>query len=65
MRPRLFQHRGTEGEGATGPDDDLVREQVAQQGAVIMGRRMFSGGEGPWVDDPMAGGWPIRNSPSG
>ena len=22
-----------------------------------MGRRMFSGGEGPWEDDPMADGW--------
>ena len=22
-----------------------------------MGRRMFSGGEGPWADDPNATGW--------
>jgi len=22
-----------------------------------MGRRMFSGGEGPWEDDPGADGW--------
>jgi dihydrofolate reductase len=47
---------GLEG-GVTGPDDDLAREQIAGQGAVIMGRSMFSGGEGAWEDDPMAEGW--------
>ena len=26
-------------------------------GAVLMGRRMFSGGEGAWEDDPVADGW--------
>lgn len=52
-----MESHGVEGEGATGADDDLVREQLAQPGAVIMGRRMFSGGEGAWDDDPMAGGW--------
>ena len=26
-------------------------------GAVVMGRRMFSGGEGPWEDDPRVDGW--------
>jgi dihydrofolate reductase len=30
---------------------------VASQGAVVMGRRMFSGGAGPWESDPKAGGW--------
>jgi dihydrofolate reductase len=43
--------------GETGPDDDLVKEQLAQPGAVLMGRRMFSGGEGAWEDDPRAEGW--------
>jgi dihydrofolate reductase len=52
----MKQH-GVEGDGATGPDDDLVREQLGQPGAVLMGRRMFSGGEGGWEDDPVAGGW--------
>ena len=47
---------GLEG-GETGPDDDLVRETVARAGAGIMGRRMFSGGEGPWADDPNADAW--------
>ena len=43
--------------GETGGDDDVVAEHVAATGAVIMGRRMFSGGEGPWEDDPNADGW--------
>ena len=43
--------------GETGVDDDVVAEHVAATGAVIMGRRMFSGGEGPWEDDPNADGW--------
>jgi dihydrofolate reductase len=52
-----MEAHGVEGEGATGPDDDLVKEQIAQPGAVLMGRRMFSGGEGAWEHDPMAKGW--------
>ena len=49
------QH-GLEG-GETGPDDDMLAESVANAGATIMGRRMFSGGEGPWEDDPRRDGW--------
>jgi dihydrofolate reductase len=47
---------GREG-GTTGPDDDVLQESVDAAGAIVMGRRMFSGGEGPWEDDPVAGGW--------
>jgi dihydrofolate reductase len=47
---------GLEG-GEEGPDDELVRESVRRNGAVIMGRRMFSGGSGPWEDDPKADAW--------
>ena len=43
--------------GATGPDDDLLQESVDRTGATVMGRKMFSGGEGPWEHDPNAGGW--------
>jgi dihydrofolate reductase len=50
------QAHGMEG-GETGPDSDLVVEHVASYGAVVMGRRMYSGGAGPWEDDPNAGGW--------
>jgi dihydrofolate reductase len=47
---------GLEG-GEHGPDSDLVAEGIAATGAVVMGRRMFSGGSGPWEDDPNADGW--------
>jgi dihydrofolate reductase len=43
--------------GERNADDELVRESVARNGAVIMGRRMFSGGSGPWEDDPNADAW--------
>jgi dihydrofolate reductase len=43
--------------GETNADDELARESTARTGAVLMGRRMFSGGEGPWENDPMANGW--------
>jgi dihydrofolate reductase len=43
--------------GEGGPDDDVVAEMQRGIGAVVMGRRMFSGGEGPWEDDPNADAW--------
>jgi dihydrofolate reductase len=47
---------GEEG-GETGPESDLVEKGLRATGAVVMGRRMFSGGSGPWEDDPNADGW--------
>jgi dihydrofolate reductase len=38
-------------------DDEVVAESLAATGAVVMGRRMFSGGEGAWDADPKADGW--------
>jgi dihydrofolate reductase len=38
--------------GETGPDDDVIEEASTDIGAVVMGRRMFDLGEGPWGDDP-------------
>src|SRR3954471_5214863 len=46
-----------DGEGEAGPDDDIVAEVIARQGASIMGRGMFGGGPGPWGDDPWQGWW--------
>jgi len=43
--------------GETNADAEVVAESVSKTGAVLMGRRMFSGGEGPWHDDPNADGW--------
>jgi dihydrofolate reductase len=49
------QH-GLEG-GETNADDEIVRRTHERTGAFLMGRRMFSGGEGPWEDDSNANGW--------
>jgi dihydrofolate reductase len=43
--------------GERNSDSEIVEEGVAATGAVVMGRRMFSGGSGPWEDDPVADGW--------
>jgi dihydrofolate reductase len=50
------QH-GLEGGGETGEEDDLHAEVLRATGAVVMGRKMFSGGAGRWEDDPNASGW--------
>ena len=50
------EQHGREG-GERNADDELVREMNERTGAFVMGRRMFSGGEGPWEDDPKANGW--------
>lgn len=49
--------------GETGPDNEVMKEAVANVGAVIMGRKMFSGGEGPWENDSNADGWWGDNPP--
>lgn len=43
--------------GEDGEDDAMVAAALATVGAQVMGRRMFSGGSGPWDADPNAGGW--------
>ena len=43
--------------GERNVDDDVYRESLDATGAVLMGRKMFSGGAGPWEDDPNADGW--------
>jgi dihydrofolate reductase len=43
--------------GETNADAELMAEGIASTGSVVMGRKMFSGGAGPWEDDPNAGGW--------
>jgi dihydrofolate reductase len=47
---------GMEG-GVANADSEVLEESLANTGATIMGRRMFSGGAGPWEDDPNADGW--------
>ena len=50
------ERHGMEG-GEASADSERLRESVDATGAVVMGRRMFSGGEGPWDADPNADGW--------
>src|SRR6266545_3298411 len=50
------ERHGGEG-GETNADDEVVTEGLNATGAVVMGRRMFSGGASPWADDPNADGW--------
>src|SRR5262245_15862407 len=50
------EQHGQEG-GELGPDDELIRATSARPGAVVMGRKMFSGGSGPWADDPNSDAW--------
>ncbi len=52
-----FRERHGESGGARNADDEVVAESLARTGAVVMGRRMFSGGDGPWEEDPNAAGW--------
>ena len=43
--------------GEEGAESELVEESLRTTGAVVMGRRMFSGGAGPWDADPNPDGW--------
>jgi dihydrofolate reductase len=55
---RLAAFRAAHGmEGGEVNEDTAVFEESLGAGATIMGRRMFSGGEGPWGSDPNANGW--------
>jgi dihydrofolate reductase len=47
---------GHEG-GEESRDSDVLADVIRHKGATVMGRRMFSGGQGPWEDDPNADGW--------
>ena len=43
--------------GETNADTTVFEGSLSATGAVVMGRRMFSGGEGPWEDDSNADAW--------
>jgi dihydrofolate reductase len=43
--------------GEASADSRVLEEALRNTAATVMGRRMFSGGEGPWEDDPNADGW--------
>jgi dihydrofolate reductase len=43
--------------GEASADSELLKKLLDASGATIMGRRMFSGGEGPWESDPNPDAW--------
>jgi dihydrofolate reductase len=43
--------------GETNASTEVVEESLARTGAVVMGRKMFSGGEGAWSEDANADAW--------
>jgi len=47
---------GREG-GVVNASTPVFEETLANAGAVIMGRKMFGGGPGPWGDEPWQGWW--------
>ena len=52
-----FRERHGLAGGIMNADAEVLEESISDAGAILMGRRMFSGGEGPWEDDPNADGW--------
>jgi dihydrofolate reductase len=52
-----FRERHGLSGGTVNADTEVVEQSLSSTGAVLMGRRMFSGGGGPWEDDPNAEGW--------
>ena len=43
--------------GEENADSDVIARHLASIGATLMGRRMFSGGEGSWESDPNPDAW--------
>jgi len=60
---KAFRERHGLPEGESNVDSSLVEESIGNAAATIMGRRMYSGGEGAWSDDPNADGWWGGNPP--
>ena len=52
----FLKRHGEEG-GEASADSERIRETFDSIDAFVMGRRMYSGGEGPWEADPNADGW--------
>ncbi len=50
------ESHGREG-GEVNASSEIIEEAMENVGAVIMGRKMFGGGPGPWGDDPWTGWW--------
>jgi dihydrofolate reductase len=58
-----FRERHGGSGGDVSADSALLEEALERTGAVVMGRRMYSGGSGPWEHDPNPDGWWGDNPP--
>ena len=57
VRTNYWRERhGLEG-GEEDEESEVIREASSSVGASVMGRKMFSGGSGPWESDPRSMGW--------
>ena len=59
---KAFREPHGESGGETNQDSEVLEEALAKPGAVVMGRRMFGGGDGQWGDpawgeEPWEGWW--------
>jgi dihydrofolate reductase len=50
------ERHGREG-GESNADSEVIEEAFSSVGASVMGRKMFSGGSGPWENDLRSHGW--------
>src|SRR6185503_1199883 len=57
LAQRAWRSRHGRDGGEDGPESAMIERLLGRVGASVMGRRMFSGGAGPWEDDPRATGW--------
>jgi dihydrofolate reductase len=54
---RAFREMHGQSGGEDNLDSEIAAETLRNAGATVMGRRMFSGGKGPWESDPNADAW--------
>jgi dihydrofolate reductase len=54
---KAFREAHGESGGAENADSEVAAELRSRVGATVMGRKMFSGGQGPWEEDPNADAW--------
>jgi dihydrofolate reductase len=62
FKTKTFREIHGDSGGEDSRDSEVLQEVFDAAGAIVMGRRMFGGGEGPWgsdptFDDPWEGWW--------
>jgi dihydrofolate reductase len=57
LATKAFREAHGRSGGEATVDSEVIEESLRNVGATVMGRQMFSGGKGPWEDDPNADAW--------